>query len=138
MVDATGVLLIFVFASGIVERMSSDAEDDFFSSDEEDEAQCGELHAVLVCASCLQSSLQRSLHEEELSKVALTCHFSLDVIFLLSGLNAGAIGVSSELVSVLVAVSHQGWATTVMDRDVMGDLYRDCNDASRLECCSIR
>ena len=37
--------------------MSSDAEDDLFSTDEEGEPFCVELLAVLVCASCLQSTL---------------------------------------------------------------------------------
>ena len=65
----------------MLEGMSSDAEDGLFSSEEEGSAQCGELHAVLLCAACVQSA-PGFLHEEELCKVALTCHFFSDVTFL--------------------------------------------------------
>ena len=83
--DATGVWLIFVFAFGIVERMSSDAEDDFFSYDEEGEHNVENFMLCSFAHHACSLLLQGSLHEEELGKVALTCHFSLDVIFLCEG-----------------------------------------------------
>ena len=73
----------FTVAFGLMEGMSSDDENYLFSSDKGGWAQYGELLAVLLLRILRAVQLlQGFLHEEELCKVALTCHFSLDVIFL--------------------------------------------------------
>ena len=58
--------------------MSSDNEHDLFSSDEEGEHNVENFLLFSACSPLLQSFL----HGEELCKVALICHFSLDVTFL--------------------------------------------------------
>ena len=58
---------------------SSDAEDGLFSSDEEGEHN---VKSFMLCSFAHQACsplLQGFLHEEELCKAALACHFSLDV-----------------------------------------------------------
>ena len=65
----------FTVAFGLIEGVSSD-------DDEEDEHN---VENLLLCSfahpACIPL-LQGFLHEEGLFNVALTCHFSLDVIFL--------------------------------------------------------
>ena len=70
------------FALGMMEGMSSDDEEDLFSSDEEGEHN---VENILLCSFAQRACsplLQRFLHEEELCEVALTCLFALDVLFL--------------------------------------------------------
>ena len=68
----------------MMEGRSSDEEDGHFSSDEEGQHN---MDNIVLCSfahlACSQF-LQGFLHEEELCKVALTCHFASDVIFLCS------------------------------------------------------
>ena len=69
----------------MMEAMSSEDEDDLFSSDEEAEHN---VEDILLCSFARHARsplLQVFLYEEELRKVALTCYFALDVIFLCQG-----------------------------------------------------
>ena len=68
-----------------MEGMSSDDEHDLLSSDDE-EGEHNVENFMLAHPAC-RPLLQGFSHDEELCKVALSCHFSLDVIFFLSGLN---------------------------------------------------
>ena len=65
-----------------MEGMSSDAEDGLFSSEEEDEHNVENFMLCSCARHACSPLLQGFLHEKALCKVALACHFSLDVIFL--------------------------------------------------------
>ena len=54
----------------------------YFSSDEEGEHNVENTMLCSFAHHACSPLLQGFLHEEELREVALTCHFSLDVIFL--------------------------------------------------------
>ena len=69
-------MLFFAVAFGLLEGVSSDNEND--STDEESEHSVENFLLYLACSPLLRCSP----HEEELCKMALTCHFSSDVIVL--------------------------------------------------------
>ena len=61
---------------------SSDAEDGRSFSDEEGDHNVENFLLCSFAQHACSPLLQGFLHQEELCKVALTCHFSLDVMFL--------------------------------------------------------
>ena len=63
----------------MMEGMSSDADHDRLSSDEEGEHNVENFMLCSFARHACSPLLQGFLHEEELCKVALTCHVSLDV-----------------------------------------------------------
>ena len=76
------VLALFTVALGLIGGMSSDDEKDIFSSDEEGEHNVENLLVFSFAHPACSPLMQGFLHGEELCKVALICHFSLDVTFL--------------------------------------------------------
>ena len=63
--------------------MSADAEDGVFSSEEEGGHKVETFVLCSFATSCVQSALARSLARRKSCAMAtLTCHFSLEVIFL--------------------------------------------------------
>ena len=56
-----------------------------FSSDEEGEHNVENIMLCSFAHHACSPLLLGFLHEEEMCKVAVTCHFSLDVIFLCQG-----------------------------------------------------
>ena len=77
--DAFGSFCLCFF--GVMEGMSSGAENDLLSDEEGEHNVENFMLCSFVHHACRQL-LQGFLHEEELCKAALTCHFFLDVIFL--------------------------------------------------------
>ena len=75
-------LALVAFAFGMMEGMSSDAEDDLSSSDEDGEHNAENFMPCSFANYTCRPLLQGFLDEEELCKVSLTCHSSLDVLFL--------------------------------------------------------
>ena len=73
---------LFTVAFGLMEGMSSDDVNDLFSSDEEGEHNVENFLLFSFAHPACSPLSQGFLHEDELCKVALTCHFSLDVTFL--------------------------------------------------------
>ena len=61
--------------------MSSDAEDGLFPSEEEGEHNVENFVLCSFARHACSPLLEGFVHEEDLCKVALTCHFSFDVIF---------------------------------------------------------
>ena len=76
------VLALFTVAFGLIGGMSSDDEKDIFSSDEEGEHNVENFLMFSLAHPSCSPLMQGFLHEDELCKVALTCHFFSDVIFL--------------------------------------------------------
>ena len=74
------------FASSMTEVMSSEDEDDLFSFDEEGEHNVENIMWCSIAQHACSPLLRGFLHEEELCKVALTCHSALDVVFSCQGL----------------------------------------------------
>ena len=62
--------------------MSSDGEDDLLSSDEDGEHNVENIMLCSFAHHACSPLLQGFLHEEEPCMVAVTCHVSLDVMFL--------------------------------------------------------
>ena len=73
---------LLTVASGLMEGMSSDNENDLFSPDEFGEHTVENFLLCSFAHHACSPLLQGFPHDEELCNVALTCHFSLDVLFL--------------------------------------------------------
>ena len=75
---------------GMMEVMCLEDEDDLFFFDEESEQNVENIMPCSFAHYAHNLILQEFLHEEELCKVARTCHFALDADLSLSRLNTGA------------------------------------------------
>ena len=69
-----------IFLFNMVEVVSE--EDDLFSSDEKGEHNVEHIMLCSFAHHACSRLVQGFLYKEELCKVALTCHFTLDLIFL--------------------------------------------------------